>query len=285
MDAEDLEYAQKLIDGLDTVDFIDRVKTQQRNWISRSTGAEVVFKATTGEDIKVFTTRPDTLFGATYMVLSPEHALVRGWLESGRLKNVDAVVSYQKAAASKSDLERTELNKEKTGVELDGVRGVNPVNGKEIPIFISDYVLSTYGTGAIMAVPAHDDRDWEFAKKFGCEIIEVVSGGEDVQKAAFTAKDDTGIMVNSDFLNGLTVKDAIPVITKWLEEKGIGEAKVNYKLRDWVFSRQRYWGEPIPMIWCDKCGWQPVPEDQLPLLLPEVESYEPTDDGESPSPR
>ena len=276
------EYAQKLIDGLDTVDFIDRVKTQQRNWIGRSTGAEVVFKATTGEDIKVFTTRPDTLFGATYMVLSPEHALVRGWLESGRLKNADAVVSYQKAAASKSDLERTELNKEKTGVELDGVRGVNPVNGKEIPIFISDYVLSTYGTGAIMAVPAHDDRDWEFAKKFGCEIIEVVSGGEDVQKAAFTAKDDTGIMVNSDFLNGLTVKDAIPVITKWLEEKGIGEAKVNYKLRDWVFSRQRYWGEPIPMIWCDKCGWQPVPEDQLPLLLPEVESYEPTDDGESP---
>ena len=276
------EYAQKLIDGLDTVDFIDRVKTQQRNWIGRSTGAEVVFKATTGEDIKVFTTRPDTLFGATYMVLSPEHALVRGWLESGKLKNADEVVSYQKAAASKSDLERTELNKEKTGVELDGVRGVNPVNGKEIPIFISDYVLSTYGTGAIMAVPAHDDRDWEFARKFGCEIIEVVSGGEDVQKAAFTAKDDTGIMVNSDFLNGLTVKDAIPVITKWLEVKGIGAAKVNYKLRDWVFSRQRYWGEPIPMIWCDKCGWQPVPEDQLPLLLPEVESYEPTDDGESP---
>ena len=276
------EYAQKLIDGLDSVDFIDRVKTQQRNWIGRSTGAEVIFKATTGEDIKVFTTRPDTLFGATYMVLSPEHALVKGWLESGKLKNTDEVVSYQKAAASKSDLERTELNKDKTGVELDGVRGVNPVNGKEIPIFISDYVLSTYGTGAIMAVPAHDDRDWEFAKKFGCEIIEVVSGGEDVQKAAFTAKDDTGIMVNSDFLNGLTVKDAIPVITKWLEEKGIGEAKVNYKLRDWVFSRQRYWGEPIPMIWCDKCGWQPVPEDQLPLLLPEVESYEPTDDGESP---
>ena len=276
------EYAQKLIDGLDSVDFIDRVKTQQRNWIGRSTGAEVIFKATTGEDIKVFTTRPDTLFGATYMVLSPEHALVKGWLESGKLKNADEVVSYQKAAASKSDLERTELNKDKTGVELDGVRGVNPVNGKEIPIFISDYVLSTYGTGAIMAVPAHDDRDWEFAKKFGCEIIEVVSGGEDVQKAAFTAKDDTGIMVNSDFLNGLTVKDAIPVITKWLEEKGIGEAKVNYKLRDWVFSRQRYWGEPIPMIWCDKCGWQPVPEDQLPLLLPEVESYEPTDDGESP---
>ncbi len=276
------EYAQKLIDGLDTVDFIDRVKTQQRNWIGRSTGAEVVFKATTGEDIKVFTTRPDTLFGATYMVLSPEHALVRGWLESGKLKNADEVVSYQKAAASKSDLERTELNKEKTGVELDGVRGVNPVNGKEIPIFISDYVLSTYGTGAIMAVPAHDDRDWEFAKKFGCEIIEVVSGGEDVQKAAFTAKDDTGIMVNSDFLNGMTVKDAIPAMKKWLEEKGIGHEKVNYKLRDWVFSRQRYWGEPIPLVHCDKCGWVPLPEDQLPLLLPEVESYEPTDNGESP---
>ena len=275
-------YAQRLIDDLDGLDFIERVKIQQRNWIGRSTGAEVTFKATTGEDIVVFTTRPDTLFGATYMVLSPEHELVKSWLESGKLKNADAVVAYQKEAASKSDLERTELNKEKTGVKLDGVRGVNPVNGKEIPIFISDYVLATYGTGAIMAVPAHDDRDWEFAKKFGCEIIEVVSGGEDVQKAAFTAKDETGILVNSDFLNGLTVKDAIPVITKWLEEKGIGKAKVNYKLRDWVFSRQRYWGEPIPMVWCDKCGWQPIPESELPLLLPEVESYEPTDDGESP---
>ena len=275
-------YAQRLIDDLDGLDFIERVKIQQRNWIGRSTGAEVTFKATTGEDIVVFTTRPDTLFGATYMVLSPEHELVKSWLESGKLKNADAVVAYQKEAASKSDLERTELNKEKTGVCLDGVRGVNPVNGKEIPIFISDYVLATYGTGAIMAVPAHDDRDWEFAKKFGCEIIEVVSGGEDVQKAAFTAKDETGILVNSDFLNGLTVKDAIPVITKWLEEKGIGKAKVNYKLRDWVFSRQRYWGEPIPMVWCDKCGWQPLPEDQLPLLLPDVDSSEPTDDGESP---
>ena len=275
-------YAQRLIDDLDGLDFIERVKIQQKNWIGRSTGAEVTFKATTGEDIVVFTTRPDTLFGATYMVLSPEHELVKSWLEGGKLKNADEVVAYQKEAASKSDLERTELNKEKTGVCLDGVKGVNPVNGKEIPIFISDYVLATYGTGAIMAVPAHDDRDWEFAKKFGCEIIEVVSGGEDVQKAAFTAKDETGILVNSDFLNGLTVKDAIPVITKWLEEKGIGEAKVNYKLRDWVFSRQRYWGEPIPVVWCDKCGWQPIPESELPLLLPEVESYEPTDDGESP---
>ncbi len=276
------EYAQRLIDDLDDLDFIERVKIQQRNWIGRSTGAEVTFKSTAGDDIVVFTTRPDTLFGATYMVLSPEHELVKSWLEAGKLANAGEVRAYQKTAASKSDLERTELNKEKTGVKLDGVRGVNPVNGKEIPIFISDYVLSTYGTGAIMAVPAHDDRDWEFAKKFGCEIIEVVSGGDDVQKAAFTAKDETGILVNSDFLNGLTVKDAIPAVTKWLEEKGIGSAKVNYKLRDWVFSRQRYWGEPIPMVWCEKCGWVPLPEDQLPLLLPDVESYEPTDDGESP---
>ncbi len=273
-------YAQRLIDDLDGLDFIERVKTQQKNWIGRSTGAEVVFKSTTGDDIVVFTTRPDTLFGATYMVLSPEHELIKKWMPL--LQNAGAVQDYQRTAASKSDLERTELNKEKTGVCLDGVKGVNPVNGREIPIFISDYVLSTYGTGAIMAVPAHDERDWEFAKKFGCDIIEVVSGGEDVQKAAFTAKDETGILVNSDFLNGLTVKDAIPAVTKWLDEKGIGTAKVNYKLRDWVFSRQRYWGEPIPMVWCEKCGWQPLPEDQLPLLLPEVESYEPTDDGESP---
>ena len=274
------KYAQRLIDDLDDLDFIERVKTQQKNWIGRSTGAEVTFKATTGDDITVFTTRPDTLFGATYMVLSPEHELVKQWMPL--LKNAGEVQDYQRAAASKSDLERTELNKEKTGVRLDGVKGVNPVNGREIPIFISDYVLSTYGTGAIMAVPAHDDRDWEFAKKFGCEIIEVVSGGEDVQKAAFTAKDETGILVNSAFLNGLTVKDAIPAVTRWLEEKGIGAAKVNYKLRDWVFSRQRYWGEPIPMVYCEKCGWQPLPESELPLLLPEVESYEPTDDGESP---
>ena len=216
------EYAQRLIDDLDGLDFIERVKTQQKNWIGRSTGAEVTFQATTGDAIVVYTTRPDTLFGATYMVLSPEHELVRKWLEGGALKNAAEVTAYQKAAASKSDLERTELNKEKTGVRLDGVRGVNPVNGREIPIFISDYVLSTYGTGAIMAVPAHDDRDWEFAKKFGCEIIEVVSGGEDVQQAAFTAKDDTGILVNSDFLNGKTVKDAIPAMIQWLEEKGIG---------------------------------------------------------------
>jgi leucyl-tRNA synthetase len=274
------KYAQRLIDDLDDLDFIERVKIQQKNWIGRSTGAEVTFKATTGDDIVVYTTRPDTLFGATYMVLSPEHALVEKWMD--KLENADAVKAYQAQAASKSDMERTELNKEKTGVELKGVRGINPVNGKEIPIFISDYVLATYGTGAIMAVPAHDDRDWEFAKKFGCEIIEVVSGGEDVQKAAFTAKDDTGILVNSEFLNGLTVKEAIPVITKWLEEQGIGEAKVNYKLRDWVFSRQRYWGEPIPIVHCPKCGTVPLPESELPLLLPDVESYELTDDGESP---
>ena len=276
------EYAQRLIDDLDGLDFIERVKTQQKYWIGRSTGAEVTFQATTGDAIVVYTTRPDTLFGATYMVLSPEHELVRKWLEGGALKNAAEVTAYQKAAASKSDLERTELNKEKTGVRLDGVRGVNPVNGREIPIFISDYVLSTYGTGAIMAVPAHDDRDWEFAKKFGCEIIEVVSGGEDVQQAAFTAKDDTGILVNSDFLNGKTVKDAIPAMIQWLEEKGIGAAKVNYKLRDWVFSRQRYWGEPIPLVNCPKCGWVALPEEQLPLVLPQVDSYEPTDDGESP---
>ena len=273
------EYAQRLIDDLDDVDFIERVKIQQKNWIGRSTGAEVTFQTTQGDDLVVYTTRPDTLFGATYMVLSPEHPYINKWKDS--LGNWDEVTAYVEAAARKSDFERTELVKEKTGVKLDGVRGINPVNGKEIPIFISDYVLVSYGTGAIMAVPAHDDRDWEFAKKFGCDIIEVVKGG-DVEKEAFTLKDDTGIMVNSDFLDGLTVKDAIPVITKWLEEKGIGHQKVNYKLRDWVFSRQRYWGEPIPLVNCEKCGWVAIPEEQLPLLLPEVESYEPTDTGESP---
>ncbi len=273
------EYAQRLIDDLDQVDFIERVKIQQKNWIGRSTGAEVTFQTTQGDDLVVYTTRPDTLFGATYMVLSPEHPYINQW--KGAIGNWDEVTAYVEAAARKSDFERTELAKEKTGVKLDGVMGINPVNGRQIPIFISDYVLVSYGTGAIMAVPAHDDRDWEFAKKFGCEIIEVVQGG-DVEKAAFTLKDDTGIMVNSDFLNGLTVKEAIPAMKKWLEEKGIGHEKVNYKLRDWVFSRQRYWGEPIPLVNCEKCGWVPLPEDQLPLLLPEVESYEPTDNGESP---
>ena len=273
------EYAQRLIDDLDDLDFIERVKIQQKNWIGRSTGAEVTFPTTQGDDLVVYTTRPDTLFGATYMVLAPEHPYIEKWKDA--IANWDAVTAYVEAAAHKSDFERTELVKEKTGVKLEGVRGVNPVNGKEIPIFISDYVLVSYGTGAIMAVPAHDDRDWAFAKKFGCEIIEVVQGG-DIEKEAFTLKDDTGIMVNSDFLNGMTVKDAIPAMKKWLEEKGIGHEKVNYKLRDWVFSRQRYWGEPIPLVHCDKCGWVPLPEDQLPLLLPEVESYEPTDNGESP---
>ena len=273
------QYAQRLIDDLDDLDFIERVKIQQKNWIGRSTGAEVTFPTTQGDNLVVYTTRPDTLFGATYMVLAPEHPYIEKWKDA--ISNWDAVTAYVEAAAHKSDFERTELVKEKTGVKLEGVRGVNPVNGKEIPIFISDYVLVSYGTGAIMAVPAHDDRDWEFAKKFGCEIIEVVQGG-DIEKEAFTLKDDTGIMVNSDFLNGMTVKDAIPAMKKWLEEKGIGHEKVNYKLRDWVFSRQRYWGEPIPLVHCDKCGWVPLPEDQLPLLLPEVESYEPTDNGESP---
>ena len=273
------EYAQRLIDDLDQVDFIERVKTQQKNWIGRSTGAEVTFNTTQGDDLVVYTTRPDTLFGATYMVLSPEHPYINKWKDV--LTNWDDVTAYVEAAARKSDFERTELVKEKTGVKLEGVKGINPVNGKEIPIFISDYVLVSYGTGAIMAVPAHDDRDWAFAKKFGCDIIEVVQGG-DIEKEAFTLKDDTGIMVNSDFLNGLTVKDAIPVMKKWLTEKGIGHEKVNYKLRDWVFSRQRYWGEPIPLVKCPKCGWVPLPEDQLPLLLPEVDSYEPTDNGESP---
>ena len=273
------EYAQRLIDDLDQVDFIERVKTQQKNLIGRSTGAEVTFHTTQGDDLVVYTTRPDTLFGATYMVLSPEHPYINKWKDV--LTNWDDVAAYVEAAARKSDFERTELVKEKTGVKLEGVKGINPVNGKEIPIFISDYVLVSYGTGAIMAVPAHDDRDWEFAKKFGCDIIEVVQGG-DIEKEAFTLKDDTGIMVNSDFLNGLTVKDAIPAMKKWLTEKGIGHEKVNYKLRDWVFSRQRYWGEPIPLVKCPKCGWVPLPEDQLPLLLPEVDSYEPTDNGESP---
>ncbi len=273
------KYAQRLIDDLEDVDFIERVKIQQRNWIGRSTGAEVDFATTAGDTLRIFTTRADTLFGATYMVIAPEHPFVKKWAD--KIENYDAVSAYVDEAAHKSDFERSELSKEKTGVKLEGVRAINPVNGKEIPIFISDYVLVTYGTGAIMAVPAHDDRDWEFAKKFGCEIIEVVKGG-DVEKEAFTLKDDTGILVNSDFLNGLTVKEAIPTMIKWLEEKGIGEEKVNYKLRDWVFSRQRYWGEPIPMVNCPKCGWVPLPESELPLVLPNVESYEPTDTGESP---
>lgn len=272
------EYAERLLNDLDTVDYIDRVKTQQRNWIGRSTGAEVTFRTTAGDDLVVYTTRPDTLFGATYMVISPEHPLIEAW--SGSLRNMDAIRAYQQEAAKKSDFERSEVAKEKTGVKLEGVCAVNPVNGREIPIFISDYVLMTYGTGAIMAVPAHDTRDWEFAKKFSLPIIEVVKGGN-VQEEAFTDC-ASGVMVNSGFLDGLTVEEAKKKITEFLTEQGIGHAKVNYKLRDWVFSRQRYWGEPIPIVHCDACGYVPLPESELPLRLPEVDSYEPTGDGESP---
>ena len=273
-------YAQKLLDGLDDVDFIDKVKVQQRNWIGRSEGAEVDFAIKdTDEKLRVYTTRPDTLFGATYMVIAPEHAAVDKL--KARIANWDDVVAYREAAARKSDFERTELSKEKTGVELKGIKAVDPVDGREIPVFISDYVLATYGTGAIMAVPAHDTRDWDFAKKFGLPIVEVVSGGEDVQKAAYTDVEE-GVLCNSGFLNGLSVAQAKKTIIDWLVEHKVGERKVNYKLRDWVFSRQRYWGEPIPLVKCEKCGWVPVPEDQLPVLLPEVDNYEPTDSGESP---
>ena len=274
------KYAQKLLDGLDDVDFIEKVKVQQRNWIGRSEGAEVDFKiADSDMKLRVYTTRPDTLFGATYMVVAPEHAAVDTLKD--RITNWDDVIAYREAAARKSEFERTELAKDKTGVELKGIRAINPVNGKDIPIFISDYVLVTYGTGAIMAVPAHDTRDWDFAKKFNLPIIEVVAGGEDVQKEAYTDVAE-GVLCNSGFLNGLSVAEAKKSITQWLTENGVGEKKVNYKLRDWVFSRQRYWGEPIPLVYCEKCGWVPVPEDQLPVLLPEVDNYEPTDSGESP---
>lgn len=272
------EYAQRLVDDLDQVDYPERVKAQQRNWIGRSTGAEVRFQTNHGEELTIYTTRPDTLYGATYMVLSPEHPYLETW--AGSLRNLDEIRAYQQEASKKSDFERTEVAKEKTGVRLDGVTATNPLTGKEIPIFISDYVLVSYGTGAIMAVPGHDTRDWEFAKKFNLPIIEVVKGG-DVEKEAFTDC-ETGVMVNSGILDGLTVEEAKKKIIEYLAEKGIGEQKVNFKLRDWVFSRQRYWGEPIPIVHCDKCGFVALPESELPLTLPEVKSYEPTDNGESP---
>ena len=273
------KYAQRLIDDLDDVDYIERVKIQQRNWIGRSTGAEVTFKTNIGGEVTVYTTRADTLFGTTYMVISPEHPMLNEWKD--KIKNWGEVEAYQKEAARKSDFERGELNKDKTGVRLDGIEVENPVTHKMLPMFVSDYVLMGYGTGIVMGVPGHDQRDWEFATKFGLPIIEVVAGG-DITKEAFVAKDDSAVMVNSGFLNGMTVKEAIPAMKKYVVEQGIGKEKVNYKLRDWVFSRQRYWGEPIPLVNCEKCGWVPLPEDQLPLVLPQVDSYEPTDDGESP---
>ena len=272
-------YAQRLLDDLEDVDYIERVKIQQRNWIGRSTGAEITFQTNIGDEVTVYTTRADTLFGTSYMVISPEHPLLKSW--QLHIKNWDAVAAYQEEAARKSDFERGELNKEKTGVRLEGIEAINPVTHKPLPLFVSDYVLMGYGTGVVMGVPGHDQRDWEFAKKFGLPIIEVVQGG-DVTKEAFVAKDDSAIMVNSGFLNGMTVKEAIPAMKKYVVEQGFGKEKVNFKLRDWVFSRQRYWGEPIPLVNCEKCGWVPVPEEQLPVVLPQVESYEPTDDGESP---
>ena len=272
------EYAEKLINGLTDLDFIERVKTQQINWIGKSTGAEIDFTTTADETLRVYTTRCDTLFGATYMVIAPEHSFVEA--NKALIENYEDVLEYKAQAARKSDFERTELVKEKTGVELKGIKAINPATGKEIPIFISDYVLAGYGTGAIMAVPAHDERDWEFAKKFGLPIVEVVAGGN-VDEAAYT-NTETGVLVNSGFINGLEVADAKAKMIEYLEENKIGTARVNYKLRDWVFSRQRYWGEPIPVVECKKCGWVAVPEEQLPLELPDVESYEPTENGESP---
>lgn len=273
------DYAEKLLGGLDDVDFIERVKTQQRNWIGRSYGTQVKFSTNIGDTFEVFTTRADTLFGVTYMVMSPEHPLINKWAD--KITNMDEVSAYKQEAAKKSDFERTELAKDKTGVKINGVTAINPVNGKEIPIFIADYVLISYGTGAIMAVPAHDTRDWEFAKKFNLPIIEVVAGGEDVQKAPYT-ECAAGKLVNSGFLDGMSVEEAKKAIQNWLKERNLGELKTNYKLRDWVFSRQRYWGEPIPIVHCEKCGYVPLPESELPLVLPNVDSYEPTDNGESP---
>ena len=273
------KYAQRLIDDLDDLDYIERVKIQQKNWIGRSTGAELCFDTNTGDKVSVYTTRPDTLFGVTYVVISPEHPLLEKW--QGRIKNWDEIAAYKEAASHKSDFERGELNKDKTGVRLEGIEVMNPATGKAVPMFVSDYVLMGYGTGIVMGVPGHDQRDWEFATKFGLPIIEVVSGG-DITKEAFVAKDDSAIMVNSGFMNGMTVREAIPAMKKYVVDQGWGKEQVNYKLRDWVFSRQRYWGEPIPLVNCEKCGWVALPESELPLVLPQVDSYEPTDDGESP---
>ncbi len=273
------KYADRLIDDLEDVDFINRVKIQQRNWIGRSEGTEVDFTATNGDKLTVYTTRCDTLFGVTYMVISPEHPYLEQWKD--QIQNWDEVAAYQAEAARKSDFERGELNKEKTGVRLQGIEAVNPANGKHVPLFVSDYVLMGYGTGIVMGVPGHDQRDWDFATAFGLPIVEVVQGG-DITKEAFVLKDDTGVMVNSGFLNGMTVKEAIPAMKEHVTKEGYGRPKTNFKLRDWVFSRQRYWGEPIPLVNCEKCGWVPLPESELPLLLPEVESYEVTDTGESP---
>ena len=273
------EYAQRLIDDLDEVDYLEKIKTQQRNWIGRSEGAEVKFELSSGDELIVYTTRADTLFGATYVVMSPEHPLVEKLKD--QITNYGAVEEYKAAAARKSEFERTELAKDKTGVALEGIYAVNPANGDKLPVWISDYVLVTYGTGAIMAVPAHDTRDWEFAKKFNLPIIEVVSGGKNVQEEAYTDV-YKGNMVNSGFLDGMPVKEAIPAMISWLEEKGLGKRKVNFKLRDWVFSRQRYWGEPIPLVYCEKCGWVPIDESELPLTLPEIEHFEPGENGESP---
>jgi len=272
------DYAEKLINGLDDVNFIERVKTQQKNWIGRSEGTQIKFKTTLGDEFEVFSTRADTLFGVTYMVISPEHPILEKWAD--KIENINEVRAYQEEAARKSDFERTELAKDKTGVRLCGVAAINPATEQEIPIFVSDYVLISYGTGCVMGVPGHDSRDWDFARKFSVPIIEVVAGG-DVEKEAYTDC-ETGIMVNSGFLNGMSVEEAKKAIAEWLIERGLGSKTVNYKLRDWVFSRQRYWGEPIPIVHCDKCGYVPVPENELPLLLPNVESYEPTDNGESP---
>ncbi|MBR2897168.1 MAG: leucine--tRNA ligase, partial [Oscillospiraceae bacterium] len=273
------KYADRLIDDLDDLDFIDRVKAQQKNWIGRSTGCELTFKTNMDCEVTVYTTRADTLFGTSYMVISPEHPLLNEW--SDRIGNWAEVEAYREAASRKSDFERGELNKDKTGVRLQGVEILNPVTGKMLPMFVSDYVLMGYGTGVVMGVPGHDQRDWDFATKFGLPIIEVVAGG-DVSKCAFVAKDDSAVMVNSGFLNGMTVRDAIPAMKEYAVAQGFGKLKTNFKLRDWVFSRQRYWGEPIPLVYCEKCGWQAIPESELPLELPNVESYEPTDDGESP---